>query len=63
MANHKSAKKRIKQTVKRTERNRYYRTRFKNIVKAVREAVEAGNKEAAVELRLLKLLTSKFTTL
>jgi small subunit ribosomal protein S20 len=49
MANHKSAKKRIKQTVKRTERNRYYRTRFKNIVKAVREAVEAGNKEAALE--------------
>ena len=49
MANHKSAKKRIKQTVKRTERNRYYRTRFKNIVKAVREAVEAGDKEAALE--------------
>jgi small subunit ribosomal protein S20 len=49
MANHKSAKKRIKQTIKRTERNRYYRTRLKNIVKAVHEAVEAGDKTAAAE--------------
>ncbi len=49
MANHKSAKKRIKQTIKRTERNRYYRTRLKNIVKAVRTAVEAGDKAAAAE--------------
>ena len=43
MANHKSAKKRIKQTIKRTERNRFYRTRIKNITKAVKEAVEAGD--------------------
>ena len=49
MANHKSAKKRIKQTIKRTERNRYYRTRLKNIVRAVREAVEAGDKATATE--------------
>jgi small subunit ribosomal protein S20 len=49
MANHKSAKKRIKQTIKRTERNRYYRTRLKNIVKAVHTAVEAGDKTAATE--------------
>ena len=48
MAHHKSAKKRIRQTVKKTERNRYYRTRLKNIVKAVREAVEAGDHEKAV---------------
>jgi small subunit ribosomal protein S20 len=47
MANHKSALKRIRQTEKRTERNRFYRTRVKNIVKAVRTAVEAGNKEEA----------------
>ncbi len=47
MANHKSSLKRIRQTEKRTERNRYYRTRLKNIVKAVRSAVEAGNKEDA----------------
>lgn len=49
MANHKSAQKRAKQTIKKTERNRYYRTRLKNIVKAVRSAVEDGNKEAANE--------------
>ena len=47
MAHHKSAKKRILQTAKRTERNRYYRTRIKNIVKAVHEAVAASDKEAA----------------
>ena len=47
MANHKSALKRIRQTEKRTERNRYYRTRLKNIVKAVRSAIEEGNKEEA----------------
>jgi len=44
MANNKSAKKRILQTTVRTERNRYYRTRIKNIVKAVHEAVEAQTK-------------------
>ena len=49
MANHKSAKKRIKQTIKKTARNRYYRTRMKNIVKAVRLAVESGDKEKALE--------------
>lgn len=47
MANHKSALKRIRQTAKRTERNRFYRTRLKNIVKAVRTAIDAGNKEEA----------------
>ena len=49
MANHKSALKRIRQTEKRTKRNRFYRTRLKNIVKAVRTAVDAGNKEEAAE--------------
>ena len=38
MANHKSAEKRARQTIKKTERNRFYRTRLKNITKAVREA-------------------------
>ena len=47
MANHKSSIKRIRQTAKRTERNRFYRTRLKNIVKAVRTAIDAGNKEEA----------------
>jgi len=49
MAQHKSAKKRILQTAVRTERNRYYRTRIKNIVKAVHTAVEANDKAAAQE--------------
>jgi len=47
MANHKSALKRIRQTEKRTERNRFYRTRLKNITREVLEAVEASNKETA----------------
>jgi small subunit ribosomal protein S20 len=58
MANHKSAKKRIKQTIKRTERNRFYRTRIKNITRAVREAVEAGDLEKAQEA--FKLANKKF---
>lgn len=49
MANHKSAEKRARQTIKRTERNRFYRTRLKNITKAVRAAVEAGDKETALK--------------
>jgi small subunit ribosomal protein S20 len=49
MAHHKSAKKRILQTAVKTERNRYYRTRIKNITKAVHEAVAAENKAAATE--------------
>ncbi len=47
MANHKSAEKRIRQTLKRTQRNRYYKTKIKNIIKAVREAVNSGNIENA----------------
>ncbi len=49
MAHHKSAKKRILQTAVKTERNRYYRTRIKNITKAVLEAVEKNDKTAAAE--------------
>jgi len=49
MANNKSAKKRVVQTAVRTERNRYYKTKIKNITRALKEAVEAGNKEAATE--------------
>ena len=47
MAHHKSTIKRIRQTKVRTERNRFYRTRITNITRAVKEAVEAGNKEQA----------------
>lgn len=47
MANHKSAEKRARQTIKKTERNRFYRTRIKNMTRNVREAVEAGDQEKA----------------
>ncbi|MDE6886294.1 MAG: 30S ribosomal protein S20 [Helicobacteraceae bacterium] len=43
MANHKSAEKRIRQTLKRTQRNRFYKTRIKNIIKAVREAISSND--------------------
>jgi small subunit ribosomal protein S20 len=49
MANHKSALKRARQTVKRTERNRSYKTRIKNMTRAVKEAVEAGDSAKATE--------------
>lgn len=49
MANHKSAAKRAIQTIKRTEANRFYRTRLKNITKAVRQAAANGDKTAAQE--------------
>jgi small subunit ribosomal protein S20 len=49
MAHHQSTIKRIRQTVKRTERNRYYRTRYKNIVKAVVVAAESNDKVAAMD--------------
>ncbi len=53
MANHKSALKRHRQSVKRNERNRAARTRMKNVVKEVRNAIAAGDKDAA-QLALVK---------
>ena len=47
MANHKSAIKRHKQSVKRAARNRAARTRAKNAVKAVRVAVLEKDAEKA----------------
>jgi len=49
MANHKSATKRAQQNIRRNERNRYYKTRIKNITKNVLSAVEANDKEKAIE--------------
>ena len=43
MADHKSAKKRARQTPKRTERNRSTRTRVKSAVKSARSALAAGD--------------------
>ncbi len=47
MANHKSAAKRAKQTIVKTERNRFFKARIKNVVKSVLVAVEANDKEEA----------------
>lgn len=47
MANHASARKRIRQTEKRTERNKHVRTTTRGLVKRVRAAIEAGDKNAA----------------
>lgn len=47
MANIKSAKKRIRQTEKRTERNRVYRSSARTYIKKARQSIEAGNLEEA----------------
>jgi small subunit ribosomal protein S20 len=47
LANHKSAIKRHKQSLKRAARNRALNSRIKNVVKSVRAAVQAGNPEQA----------------
>ena len=49
MANHKSAIKRAKQSEERRQRNRARKTRMKNVVKAVEEAIIGSNKELAVD--------------
>jgi len=43
VANHKSAKKRARQALKRTERNRHTRSRVKSAVKSARTALDAGD--------------------
>ena len=52
MANHKSAIKRHKQSLKKAARNRAARTRVKNVIKAVRAALIGGD-AAAAETALL----------
>ena len=47
MANIKSAKKRIRQTIKRTDRNRSRISRIRTFVRKVEAAIEAGDKTNA----------------
>ena len=47
MANHRSAKKRIRQTARRTAVNRNRISRIRTFVKRVELAIESGDKEAA----------------
>jgi small subunit ribosomal protein S20 len=49
LANHKSALKRIKQTEKRTERNKHIRSTLRTFIKRVREAVAAKDSTLAKE--------------
>ncbi|WP_319781226.1 30S ribosomal protein S20 [Maridesulfovibrio sp.] len=63
MANHKSALKRHRQSVKRNLRNSMVRTRIKNVVKEVREALEANDTElAATALRKATSVLDKAAT-
>jgi small subunit ribosomal protein S20 len=55
VANHPQAKKRTRQRIKRTARNRHFRTSVRTLVKQVRAAVEAGDAQSAGES--LKLAT------
>ena len=47
MAHHRSAKKRIRQTEKRTARNRARTSRIKTFLKKVEQAIVSGDREAA----------------
>ena len=47
MANTASARKRIRQTERRTERNKARKSRMRTFVKKVEEALETGDKAAA----------------
>ena len=47
MANHESSKKRIKQTIVRTERNKHVRSTVRSFVKTARLAIDSGDKAAA----------------
>lgn len=63
MANIKSAKKRIKVTAVRTERNKAIRSKVKTSIKKVEKAVEGGDKAAAAEaLRLATVEIEKAQT-
>ncbi|MDQ7029334.1 MAG: 30S ribosomal protein S20 [Ardenticatenia bacterium] len=50
MPNTKSAKKRLRQSEKRRLRNRHYKGQMRSFVKRARQAIEAGDWEAAEEL-------------
>ena len=50
MANHKSAKKRIRQSEKRRVSNKWQTSRTRSEVKKLRTAIETGDKETATTL-------------
>lgn len=52
MANHKSAKKRHRQSLERNERNRSFRTRMRGAIKAARAEIDEG--KASLESPTIK---------
>ncbi len=66
MANHKSAEKRVRQTEKRTERNRARKAKVKTLTKKVETAIVAKDKSEATSTlkaatRMLQKTASKGT--
>ena len=57
MANHKSSKKRIKQTIKRNENNRYYAKTARNAVRKLRATTDKA--EAADQLPKVSSMLDK----
>ena len=57
MANHKSSKKRIKQTIKRNENNRYYAKPARNAVRKLRATTDKA--EAAAQLPKVSSMLDK----
>lgn len=51
MANSPQARKRVRQTIKRTEQNKPYRTRAYRAVRDARAAIDSGDAEAATLVR------------
>ena len=49
VANHKSADKRARQTVRRAARNQGIRSRVKTAVRAFRETLQSGDRDAAAD--------------
>lgn len=56
MANHKSAKKRIRSDARKRENNRAYMSRMRTTIRQAREAIEAGD-EAEASQRVHKAIS------
>lgn len=50
MPHHKSAKKRVRQTVKRTEMNKVKSSMTKSVLKKLRSSIESGDKATSTQL-------------
>lgn len=62
MANMQSAKKRARQTIKRTERNRQIKSSVKTAIRAAREAIMSGGKDMETALKNAISTLSKAAT-